>query len=88
MLRRLLVGSAQYLLGPFGDDSDLRRHGEKLVARGGQERQETHRGGGGPPALGAVAPPPGDRRGVRSAAQRRVTAKGAVAGSVIPKKLR
>ena len=35
MLRRLLVGSAQYLLGPFGEDSDLRRHGEKLAARGG-----------------------------------------------------
>jgi transposase len=35
MLRRLLVGSAHYLLGPFGKDSDLRRHGEKLAARGG-----------------------------------------------------
>src|SRR5215207_59637 len=29
MLRRLLVGSAHYILGPFGKDSDLRRHGEK-----------------------------------------------------------
>ncbi len=27
MLRRLLVGSAHYILGPFGRDSDLRRHG-------------------------------------------------------------
>lgn len=35
MLRRLLVGSAQYLLGPFGEDSDLKRRGEKLAARGG-----------------------------------------------------
>jgi transposase len=34
MLRKLLVGSAHYILGPFGSDSDLRRHGEK-VARGG-----------------------------------------------------
>ncbi len=34
MLRRLLVGSAHYLLGPFGEDSDLRRHGEKIAARG------------------------------------------------------
>ena len=27
MLRKLLVGSAHYILGPFGSDSDLRRHG-------------------------------------------------------------
>jgi len=35
-LRRLLVGSAQYLLGPFGSDCDLRRHGLKLAERGGR----------------------------------------------------
>jgi transposase len=34
-LRRLLVGAAQYILGPFGPDSDLRRHGLELAARGG-----------------------------------------------------
>jgi transposase len=35
MLRRLLVGSSHYiLLGPFGSDSDLRRHGEKKASRG------------------------------------------------------
>jgi transposase len=28
MLRRLLVSSAHYILGPFAPDSDLRRHGE------------------------------------------------------------
>jgi transposase len=33
MLRRLLVGSAHYILGPFGSDSDLRRHGEKIASR-------------------------------------------------------
>lgn len=33
-LRRLLVQSAQYILGPFGEDCDLRRHGLKLAARG------------------------------------------------------
>src|ERR687898_984417 len=33
MLRRLLVGSAHYILGPFGWDSDLRRHGEKIASR-------------------------------------------------------
>lgn len=40
MLRRLLVGSAQYLLGPFGEDCDLRRHGEKLAARGGKSAKK------------------------------------------------
>lgn len=35
MLRRLLVGSAQYILGPFGPDCDLRRWGLALAARGG-----------------------------------------------------
>jgi len=35
-LRRLLVGCAQYILGPFGEDCDLRRHGEKIAARGGK----------------------------------------------------
>jgi transposase len=34
LLRRLLVGSAQYLLGPFGPDTDLRRWGLALAARG------------------------------------------------------
>jgi transposase len=31
MLRRLLVGSAHYILGPFGEDSDLRRQGLKIA---------------------------------------------------------
>ena len=35
-LRRLLVQSAQYMLGPFGADSDLRRFGLTLAARGGK----------------------------------------------------
>ncbi len=35
MLRRLLVGSAQYILGPFGPDCDLRRWGLRLAERGG-----------------------------------------------------
>lgn len=34
-LRRLLVGAAQYILGPFGPDTDLRRHGLALAERGG-----------------------------------------------------
>jgi transposase len=35
-VRRLLVGSAQYILGPFGPDCDLRRHGLAIAARGGK----------------------------------------------------
>lgn len=33
-VRRLLVSSAHYILGPFGPDTDLRRHGEKIAQRG------------------------------------------------------
>ena len=40
MLRKLLVGSAHYILGPFGSDSDLRRHGEKIAARGGKSAKK------------------------------------------------
>jgi len=39
-LRRLLVGSAQYIVGPFGPDSDLRRHGERLMQRGGKNAKK------------------------------------------------
>jgi transposase len=35
-LRRLLVQCAHYILGPFGEDCDLRRFGERLIARGGR----------------------------------------------------
>lgn len=42
LLRRLLVGSAQYILGPFGAkaDSDLRRWGLELAARGGKNAKK------------------------------------------------
>jgi transposase len=40
MLRRLLVGSAHYILGPFGSDSDLRRHGEKIASRGAKNSKK------------------------------------------------
>ena len=36
-VRRLLVGSAHYILGPFGEDCDLRRHGMKLGASGSKK---------------------------------------------------
>lgn len=35
-LRRLLVQSAQYILGPFGPDSDLKRYGQRICKRGGK----------------------------------------------------
>jgi transposase len=40
MLRKLLVGSAHYILGPFGSDSDLRRHAEKIASRGGKNSKK------------------------------------------------
>ena len=33
-LRRLLVGAAQYILGPFGPESALREHGLRLAQKG------------------------------------------------------
>jgi len=40
MLRRLLVGSSQYMLGAFGPDSDLRRYGLRLCERGGKNAKK------------------------------------------------
>jgi transposase len=40
MLRKLLVGSAHYILGPFGPDTDLRRYGLRLCERGGQNAKK------------------------------------------------
>jgi transposase len=40
MLRRLLVGSAHYIIGPFGPDCDLRTHGLKLGQRGGKNAKK------------------------------------------------
>jgi transposase len=39
-LRRLLVGSAHYVLGHFGPDSDLRRWGLALAERGGKNAKK------------------------------------------------
>ena len=36
LLRRLLVQASHYVLGPFGQDSDLRRFGLRLAERGGK----------------------------------------------------
>lgn len=35
-LRRLLVNSAHYILGPYGSDSDLRKWGLRIAERGGR----------------------------------------------------
>jgi transposase len=40
MLRKLLVGSAHYILGPFGPDTDLRRFGMKLYEHGGKNAKK------------------------------------------------
>ena len=40
MLRKLLVSGAHYVLGPFGSDSDLRRHGEKIASRGAKNAKK------------------------------------------------
>jgi transposase len=37
-LRRLLVGSAHYVLGRFGPDSDIKRWGNRIAKRGGKKK--------------------------------------------------
>jgi transposase len=39
-LRKLAVGCANYILGPFGEDSDLRRWGLELAKRGGKNAKK------------------------------------------------
>jgi transposase len=38
--RRMLVQAAQYQLGPFGPDSDLKRFGKRLAERGGKNAKK------------------------------------------------
>lgn len=38
--RRLLVSAAQYILGPFGPECDLRRFGEAIAVRGGKNAKK------------------------------------------------
>jgi transposase len=68
MLRRLLVSCGHYILGPFGEDCDLRRHGLKIASRGGKnakKRAVVAKAGS------AVAPLVGDGRSVRTVIQQR-----------------
>ena len=39
-VRRLLVNAANYIMGPFGQDSDLRRWGLELAKRGGKNAKK------------------------------------------------
>jgi len=39
-LRTLMVQGAHYILGPFGEDSDLRRWGRRLAERGGKNAKK------------------------------------------------
>ena len=39
-LRRLLVGCSHYILGPFGVDCTLRRHGEAIAHKGGKNAKK------------------------------------------------
>ncbi len=82
MLRHLLVGSAQYILGPFGPDSDLRRWGLKLAAVGGKNAKK--RGGrGGAEARGPAAPAVEYWRSVRTTAPGHEKSGGGNYGGVI-----
>jgi transposase len=40
LVRRLLVGSSQYVLGRFGPDTDLQRWGASIAARGGKNAKK------------------------------------------------
>jgi transposase len=40
MVRKLLVSAGQYILGPFGPDTDLRRFGLRLCERGGKNAKK------------------------------------------------
>lgn len=40
IVRRLLVTAANYIMGPFGKDCDLRRHGMKIAERGGKNAKK------------------------------------------------
>jgi len=40
LVRRYLVGAARYILGPHAEDSDLRRYGEAIAARGGKNARK------------------------------------------------
>jgi hypothetical protein len=65
MLRRLLVGSAHYILGPFGPDTDLLTTVWAAAMRARWEECEEESGGSGGTEVGSLtAPTVGKWRGV------------------------
>ena len=68
-LRTMLVQGAHYILGPFGEDSDLRRWGLRLAERGGKNARKTSCCCGGQKVGGTTASVVGEWRGVRTTAQ-------------------
>jgi transposase len=64
MVRRLLVGSAHYILGPFGPDTDLRRYGAAVMRTRWEECEEESGGSSCPEAGSSTAPALGEWRGV------------------------
>jgi transposase len=82
-LRKLLVGSAHYILGPFGQDSDLRRHGEKIASRGGGKNAKKRAVvAGSEKALGALALSVANRRALRAALQRTSACRAGASGGL------
>ena len=43
LVRRLLVTAASYIMGPFGPDCDLKRHGLRIAERGGKNSRKRAR---------------------------------------------
>jgi transposase len=68
-LRTMMVQGAHYILGPFGEDSDLRRWGTKACGARRKKCQEASGRGSGSKAGGTAASAVGRRRGVRTTAQ-------------------
>ena len=68
-LRTMLVQGAHYILGPFGEDSDLRRWGLKLAARGGKSAKKRAVVAVAQKASGTAASVVGEWRGLRTTAQ-------------------
>jgi hypothetical protein len=67
-VRRLLVQCAHHMMRKKGQDTDLRRWGLKLAARGSEEREETRGRRGGAQAGGVAPSTLGHRSRVRPAA--------------------
>jgi transposase len=68
-LRTMLVQGAHYILGPFGEDSDLRRWGLKLAERGGKNAKKRAVVAVARKVGGTTASVVGQWRSVRTAAQ-------------------